>query len=504
MSSTPSSAGASPLTGADASRNFSLDVLRGIALLGILMISIWDFGGFIANQQTYYRQGTHGGNYSLLTAVSVLFEGKMRALFAIAFGAGIILFLQKKDHPSAAGVPDLYIRRQVWLIVFGVFNAFILLWPGDILFHLGVMGILLFVFARLSAKSLLIAAIICTLIYCGKNYWNYADDKKTYRKYLAVTKVEEKFKQDSTARAKTDSINKVNDSLKLKGLPVVSSDTTTTKDSSVIKTDSLAAKKDTLTKKQQEEKQAWEGLAKRVKYDSSATDMENKAMRSSYGKVWNHLMGRSQNREAYWFYSIGIWDLSSMLFLGMALLGFGFFSAGFSNKKYVLIAAITLAAGFFLAWLRISSLNERIVDYAKYIDKNAVPPNQFFPIERFLLATGYASLIMLLVKTKFLNWLWQALSAVGRMAFTNYILQSIICTFFFYGYGFGFFGRLSLAELYFIVAEIWLVQIVFSVFWLRYFRTGPLEWLWRCLVYRKWLPIKREETGSLTPSTTHS
>ncbi len=502
MSSTNSAAGTTPLTTVDRSRIFSLDVLRGIALLGILLVSIWEFGGFIANQQTYYRQGTHGGNYNLLTAVSILFEGKMRALFAIAFGAGIILYLQKKDRPSDAAVGDLYIRRQVWLIVFGVFNAFILLWPGDILFHLGVMGILLFVFARLSARALFIAAIVCTLVYCAKNYWNYADDKKTYRKYLAVTKVEDKFKQDSIARFKTDSINKVNDSLN--GTPIVAADSTKSKDSAAIKTDSLAAKKDTLTKKQQEEKQAWEGLAKRMKYDSSATDMENKAMRASYGKVWNHLMGRSQNKEAFWFYSIGIWDLSSMLFLGMAMLGFGFFSAGFSNKKYALIAAITLAAGFFLAWLRISSLNERIVDYAKYIDKNAVPPNQFFPIERFLLATGYASLIMLLVKTKFLNWLWQALSAVGRMAFTNYILQSVICTFFFYGYGFGFFGRLSQLELYFVIAEIWLVLIVFSVFWLRYFRQGPLEWLWRCLIYRKWLPIKLQPAETLTPSTTNS
>ncbi len=502
MSSTPSPAGAAPLTGVDASRNFSLDMLRGIALLGILVISIWEFGGFIANQQTYYRQGTHGGNYKLMTAVSILFEGKMRALFAIAFGAGIILYLQKKDRPSDAVVGDLYIRRQVWLIVFGVFNAFILLWPGDILFHLGVMGILLFVFARLSARALLIAAIFCTLVYCAKNYWNYADDKKTYRKYIAVTKVEDKFKQDSIDGAKTDSISKATDSLKLNINTVAVADTAKNKDSAAIKTDSLNAKKDTLTKKQKEEKEAWEGLAKRMKYDSSATERENQAMRASYGKVWNHLMPRSQNKEAFWFYKTGIWDLASMMFLGMALLGFGFFHHRFSNGRYALFGVVALAAGLFLAWFRVTGLDERIADYAKYIDKKAFPPNQFFPIERFLLAIGYASLIMLLVKTKFLNWLWQSLAAVGRMAFTNYMLQTIMCTFFFYGYGFGFFGRLSQLELYFIVAEIWLLQIVFSVFWLRCFRMGPLEWLWRCLVHRKWLPLKLQPEELLTPSTT--
>jgi uncharacterized protein len=92
------------------------------------------------------------------------------------------------------------------------------------------------------------------------------------------------------------------------------------------------------------------------------------------------------------------------------------------------------------------------------------------------------------------NWLWEALAATGRIAFTNYMIQSIICSFFFYGYGFGYFGRLNQWELYFMVAEIALVQIVFSVFWMRYYRMGPLEWLWRCLVYRKWLPIKKQST----------
>lgn len=79
--------------------------------------------------------------------------------------------------------------------------------PVDILFQYGVVGILLFAFLA-NAGTLLIAAILCTLIYCGKQYWNYADDKKGYKKFLAVTAVEKKFKQDSTARAKKDSFDR--------------------------------------------------------------------------------------------------------------------------------------------------------------------------------------------------------------------------------------------------------------------------------------------------------
>src|SRR5258705_13857054 len=124
-----------------ASRLFSLDVLRGIALMGILVISIWQFGGFSANKQTFFRTGTHGGNYNLLSFMTIIFEGKMRALFSIVFGAGIILFITKKDNLSSPTYPDLYIRRMLWLMLFGIFNAVVLLWPGDILYHYAGMGI---------------------------------------------------------------------------------------------------------------------------------------------------------------------------------------------------------------------------------------------------------------------------------------------------------------------------------------------------------------------------
>ncbi|OSZ81178.1 hypothetical protein CAP36_08070 [Chitinophagaceae bacterium IBVUCB2] len=461
-------------------RIFSLDVLRGLALLGILVISIWEFGGFTNNQQIFYRTGTHGGNYNLLTAVSILFEGKMRALFALVFGAGIILFLQKKEHPVAINNADAYIRRQMWLMGFGIFNAFVLLWPGDILFQYGVVGILLFAFYGMKTRGIFICAILCMLIYCGKQYWNFADDKKTYKKYVAVTVVEKKFKADSLSRAKKDSIDKTKDSVLFKDTLLKNK-----------LNDSLARKNDTLTKKQAEEKGAWEGLTKEMKYDSSKTEAENKSMRASYLKVWQHLMGRSQNKESFWLYRIGVWDIGSMMLWGMALFSLGFFSSRFASSKYLLIGLIALITGLALAWLRIKWGDDRLMDFTKFVEKSSLPHNLFFPVERLLMATGYASLLLWLLRMGIFNWLWKALAAAGKMAFTNYILQSVICTFFFYGYGFGYFGRLQQWELYFVVAEIALVQIVFSVFWLRYYTMGPLEWLWRCLIYRKRLPIKK-------------
>jgi uncharacterized protein len=328
---------------------------------------------------------------------------------------------------------------------------------------------------RPESQTLLIAAMIATAIYCGKMYWNYADDKKTLRKYKAVMLVEDKFKKDSTERHRKDSIA---------GMP---------KDSILVR-DSLAKKKDTLNKIQQGEKAAWEGMVKRLKYDSTKANVkaENEAMRSGYGKVWNHLLERSQNKESMWLYRIGFWDIGSFILLGMALLGFGFFGNDYSKTKYILFGLIGIAAGFLLAWGRLEMTHDKLVDYEKYIGKNIIPPNQFFPIERLLMTVGYASLIMWFIRVNILKWFWRALGAVGRMAFTNYFMQTIICTLFFYGYGFGYFGRLSQKELYFLVAEIWLVQTVFSVLWLRFYEYGPVEWLWRWLTYGKRFPNKKK------------
>jgi uncharacterized protein len=85
------------------------------------------------------------------------------------------------------------------------------------------------------------------------------------------------------------------------------------------------------------------------------------------------------------------------------------------------------------------------------------------------------------------------------MALTIYLLQSILCVIFFTGFGMGYFGKLQQWQLYFFAAEVALVNIVFSVFWLRYFYHGPAEWLWRCLIYKKWLP-NRINNSTIEPA----
>ncbi len=80
---------------------------------------------------------------------------------------------------------------------------------------------------------------------------------------------------------------------------------------------------------------------------------------------------------------------------------------------------------------------------------------------------------------------------VGQMAFTNYLMQSLLVGLFFYGIGFGYFGKLQRYEIYYVVGATWVIQIIWSHLWLRYFRFGPLEWAWRSLTYWKKQPFRK-------------
>ena len=90
-------------------------------------------------------------------------------------------------------------------------------------------------------------------------------------------------------------------------------------------------------------------------------------------------------------------------------------------------------------------------------------------------------------------FLQRALAAVGQMAFTNYIMQTLICNILFLGFGFSLYGTLERYELYYIVFSVWIFQLIMSPIWLRYFRFGPLEWIWRTLTYWQKQPFRKAD-----------
>ena len=105
-------------------------------------------------------------------------------------------------------------------------------------------------------------------------------------------------------------------------------------------------------------------------------------------------------------------------------------------------------------------------------------------------AWGYVSIMMLLAKQH--SYVARLLAPVGRMALTNYLTQSLICGWLFYGWGLGWYESLTRAECWLVVVVIWAIQITWSHLWLRYFRYGPMEWLWRSLSYARRIKLSRE------------
>jgi uncharacterized protein len=120
-----------------------------------------------------------------------------------------------------------------------------------------------------------------------------------------------------------------------------------------------------------------------------------------------------------------------------------------------------------------------------------------YDIGRLANATGHLGLLLLIVRSGRLMWLQERVAAVGRMALTNYIMQSVLGAFIFLGVGLSLYGYFERYQLYYIVALICLFQLLISKPWLERFRFGPLEWLWRSLTYMKKQPMRRISQSQL-------
>jgi len=191
--------------------------------------------------------------------------------------------------------------------------------------------------------------------------------------------------------------------------------------------------------------------------------------------------------QTQWFFMHTFWRVMAMMLLGMALFKWKVLSAELSRKGYLLLCLLGLALGFSLSGTGVV-LNFKkgwTMEYSMFIG------NQFNYVGSVATALGYIGLVMLLAKSKLFPRCKNSLAAVGRMAFTNYILMTLICTFLFYGHGLGLFGSVERKVQALIVLGVWILLLLVSVIWLKRFRFGPLEAFWRTLTYGKWQALKK-------------
>jgi uncharacterized protein len=391
----------------------SLDALRGVALLGILLVNMFSFAQ--PHYSNPYAYGDlRGANFAVWLLSHTFAYLKFLSIFSMLFGAGVYLFTSRIESP---GRPSgwLHYRRMLVLIMFGLLHAYFL-WFGDILVHYGICGLLLYPFRKLPPRRLILVGtgILLIPILAGVYYIRTMgpNDFREFERDLHPTPT------------------------------AVASDLATFRG-------------------------GWLGqLSTRA---SEAFEFETTVFGWEY--FWREL---------------------GLMLIGMALFKLGVFSATLPKAAY-----LHMISGAILVGIPLTLYGVYVNYKAGWQSMPIYFRGEFVDyIASLFLAFGWVGAVMLACKSPVLRLFIGPLKAVGRAAFSNYILQTLLCTTLFYGHGFGLYGHLSRVRQFGIVLVIWTVQLIVSTLWFRFFRMGPLESLWRSLTY--WKPQPLHEGGAVS------
>ncbi|QNA43167.1 DUF418 domain-containing protein [Lacibacter sediminis] len=432
----------SSLAAAPLSRNnriVFIDVLRGIAVLGILVVNIGGFGistgGDFGNKLFTDKTSS---NFFTYAAMYIFFEGKMRALFCMLFGAGILLFSMNKDTIDPKRVTRLLYLRLAWLIVFGLAHAHLLLWNGDVLFFYGLFGMIVFLLRKMKPGYMLMAIPLVTVIWFVMGTFFYRDMRDKRLAFNEADKVQQAGQQ--------------------------------------------------LTALQQQSIADWKEAEKTMLPDEAGAQASVERMRGTYEVVASEVRPKAFKAETtYLLVELG--DNIALMLLGIALLKWGFLTGKWSSRQYRLTMLIgyvvALPVAVYELWYN-AHYTSSAAAIIQQMEQNPVPwKSLLYPLQRIFMVMAHCAAIILLIKSGYLTALCKRLQAAGQMALTNYIVQTILCSFFFFGYGLGYYDQLEIYQLFYVVGVIWVLQLIYSPFWLKHFKFGPLEWLWRSLTYKQ-------------------
>jgi uncharacterized protein len=182
-----------------------------------------------------------------------------------------------------------------------------------------------------------------------------------------------------------------------------------------------------------------------------------------------------------------VWRVGGLMLLGMALMKLGVLSGERSPRFYRKLALVGYGVGLPLAVLSAVLLEAHRFD-PLYAARFGGIPNY---VGSILVAFGHIGAVALLVKSGALRAIVERFAAVGRMALSNYLAHSLVMTTLFYGYGLGLYGDLPRVWQQALVIIVVGLQLLVSPWWLRHFRFGPMEWLWRSLTYGQRQPMRR-------------
>ena len=383
-------------------RIHSLDLIRGFAILGILIMNITSFSQIsmaymnptIGAGLEGYNQYFHGFNF-------IFADTRFMSIFSMLFGAGVILFTQRIEAKGKR-VAALHYKRMFWLLFFGLIHAYFI-WVGDILVAYAICGSLVFFFRKKSIRTLFIMAIILFLIPIIFNFMTFYG--------MPADELESTFAFFHPS------------------------------------TEEIAS--------------------------------QTQAMRGSYLKQMPLRMEEALGLQTVVFMIEIFWRTSAMMLLGMILYRKGILSADKSTAYYKKMICVGFVPGLILSSIGLGQVyaSEWSGAYVMNIGAN------YKFLSGLFMALGYIGLVIWIYKKGIFKKFQNRLQATGRMAFTNYIGMSVICTLIFNGHGLGLFGKLDRLQQFLIVIGVWVIMLIISPLVLKKYQFGPLESLWRKLTY---------------------
>ncbi len=425
----------------EAGRIDALDVVRGFAVLGILLMNIWAFA--LPKEAFEYPimvEGLGTGVIETWAVTVALMAGTQRGLFSLLFGAGAMLILTRlATRVAHHEVRRIYYRRIMILIAIGLFDGFILMWPSDILFVYGLCGLVLYPVHKLRTGFLLLLTVVVFVVPLGKRLGELRELQAAQQAY--------EFAAGKQASGEMLS----------------------------------QAENQALTVWHEELADARPGL------DNERILRTTEIMANgSFADVFVIQAKGTlivQTIVNYHFYFL---DALGMMLLGMVIFRSGVLTREITTRTLVMMLIFGLAVGVPVSVWKAGSI------LAANFDPLAQARTWlFYDIGRIGMVTGYLSAVLLFCRAGLGRRLRHLLAAVGRMALTNYLTQTIMGAIIFYSFGMGLFGTMAGIQLCGVVVMIWIVQIIWSRAWLNHFYYGPAEWLWRSWTYKQPQKMRR-------------
>ena len=483
----------------------AMDILRGLALVGILLMNIEWFNRAIAGLGTQDTSLT-GLDHAVGWLIRCFVEGKFYTLFSLLFGMGFaVMLLRAKaaDRPFGAW----FLRRMLILIVFGILHM-VFLWGGDILHSYGFAGLLLLGWVTLLKKErfkkydnpqsffkssvIWLSIPIFFTVMSGIGFGVLQDTDELTAQWQEEILVTERVKSIQL-ESETDRLGTGSD---ISEITMLEDDSTTDKlvpPSDQIATDSAQENVELyeLSVEALIEQQAQAIVAQQ---QEMAADKAEETAAFTQDNYWQATEFRFDFSLFMLMFTV---PFAFTMLLPIFILGYWLISSGIMKNYQQHSSAFKITA-----WVGIST--GTVMEVAGLLVAQHPVANQvvllqavgetLFFIGQYVMTVGYFGLIMCLLTHDKWHKRLSVFSPMGRMALTNYISHSVILTSIFYGYAGGYFGGISRAPQMLIVFAIIAFQLVFSRWWLNNFAFGPLEWLWRCLSYKKLQPMRLQNS----------